>query len=190
MKGFVRNNSDRAIFRAQRQFTQGGRVSFDALYASFGEASELSEGTKFVEYLRDRFFKEPIWGFYNEDGSSFFKEKKSAAPKDSEEAPKKVAKKKAARKKAARKKAPAKKAAKKDPGKGAGRKLRKDTTKVVASQIDAGAIINAELIQAKAMIDKTNDRGVLKRALTLSNHLSQKEDHRRLIQRRLEQVYN
>jgi chemotaxis protein histidine kinase CheA len=182
MKGFVKNNSDRAIFRAQRQFTMGGKVSFDALYASFGEASELGEGAKFVEYLRDRFFKEPIWGFYNEDGSPYFKEKKSAAPKAPEEAPKK----KVARKKTAAKK----KAAKKAPAKGAGRRLKKDTDRVTASQIDAGAIINAELTQAKAMIEQTNDRGILKRALTLSNHLSQKEDHRRLIQRRLEQVYN
>lgn len=184
MKGFIRNESDRALFRAQRQFSVQGKVSFEALYASFGEASELPEGPKFVEYLRKRFFKEDTWGFYNEDGSPFFKaKKKAAAKKDPEAAPKKVARKKAP----AKKKAAAKK---KEPAKGAGRQLKKDSTRVAASQIDAGAIINAELTQAKSMIDQTNDRGVLKRALTLSNHLSEKEGHRRLIQRRLEQVYN
>lgn len=174
MKGFIRNETNKAVFKLQRPLPPNSSLSFDDAYLALGEKSEKKEGDSFVKWLRDNHFQDEGWVFYKEEGVPYFAskktpaKKKAAAPTEPEvvELPR----------------------PKKAPSKGAGRKLAKKA-RVAESAVTAGAIIEADLPQAKEMIDKTKSRGTLKRALGLANHFSHKEEHRRLIQRRLEEVY-
>ena len=75
------------------------------------------------------------------------------------------------------------------PAGGAGKRLAKKNDRVSNKKATAGLIIDAPIDRAKDMIASTKDRAILKRALSLSNHFSHREEHRRLIQRRLEEVY-
>lgn len=180
MKGFLKNETGTSVFKLQRGIPINGKLSFDDAYLTLGEKSGKKEGASFIKWLKENHFLDGGWVFYKEEGVLFFEVKKPAKKvsekKDTKEVsgppevvelpkPKKIA-----------------------PAKGAGRKLTKDQ-KVKENVVTAGLIINAEIPQAKEMIEKTKSRAILKRALGLANHFSHKEEHRRLIQRRLEVVY-
>ena len=171
MQGFIRNETKKAVFKLQRPLPINSSLTFDDAYLSLGEKSGKKEGDVFVKWLKENHFQDEGWVFYKEEGVPYFKssaKKNNPAPSEPEvvELPR----------------------PKKSPSKGAGRKLTKKA-RVAESAVTAGAIIEADLPQAKEMIDKTKSRGTLKRALSLANHFSHKEEHRRLIQRRLEEVY-
>lgn len=171
MKGFVKNETGKAVFKAQRPLPPGSVLTFEDAYLVFENKSGKKKNQTFVKWLRDNVFAEEGWGFYKEEGVPFFPEKKveAAAVKEEEPTP-----------------APEPKVA---PAKGAGRKLVRKARKVTKSNTTAASIIEADLPQAREMISKTKDRGTLKKALSLSSHFSKKEEHRRLIMRRLEEVY-
>lgn len=178
MEGFVRNETGKAVFKAQRPLPPGAKLYFEDAYLVFENKSGKKKGASFVKWLRENVFPEEGWAFYKDEGVPFFAEKKTKSatsekktgpvdPVPESDAPKqKVA-----------------------PAKGAGRKLVKKSKKVSRNNNTAAAIIEAELPQAKSLIGQTKDRQVLKKALSLSNHFANKEEHRRLIQRRLEEVY-
>lgn len=72
---------------------------------------------------------------------------------------------------------------------GAGKSLvRRDETQDKEA-ITAKRIIDSDLVIAKQLIDKCNNRAVLKKALTASKHYAGKEAHMRYLIKRLEQVY-
>lgn len=171
MKGFIRNETKKAVFKIQRPLPVNSTLTFEDAYLALGEKSGKKEGDAFVKWLKENHFKDEGWVFYKEEGVPYFKapaKQNTSTPSEPEvvELPR----------------------PKKSPSKGAGRKLTKKA-RVAESAISAGAIIEAALPQAKEMIDKTKNRSTLKRALNLSNHFSHKEEHRRLIQKRLEEVY-
>lgn len=169
MKGFVKNETGKAVFKAQRPLPPGSVLTFEDAYLVFENKSGKKKNQTFVKWLRDNVFAEEGWGFYKEEGVPFFPEKKVETAAAVEEAP-----------------APEPKVA---PAKGAGRKLVRKARKVTKNNTTAASIIEADLPQAREMISKTKDRAILKKALTLSDHFSKKEEHRRLIMRRLEEVY-
>ena len=175
MKGFLKNETGKSVFKLQRPIPINGMLSFDDAYLTLGEKSGKKEGATFVKWLKENHFADEGWVFYKEEGVLFFAAKKVAksTPKGTE--PEVV-------------ELPKPKSGKIAPARGAGRKLAKEQ-KVKQSAVTAGSIIEAEIPQAKEMIEKTKSRGTLKRALGLANHFSHKEEHRRLIQKRLEEVY-
>jgi hypothetical protein len=188
MQGYVQNNGSTPVFIAQRGVPQGASVDFEKLHLTYAKKSgfeELEPG--FVQWLRDNVFSDTkVWGFYNFDGSEY----EFATPeKEEKPAPKK---KTARKKKAAAKKVEevAEKPAPKKEARGAGKRLaRKSTEARKGASITPSTIIEAEYTIAKPLIEKCNDREVLKKALTLSRHFSSKEQHMRHLMRRLEQVY-
>lgn len=169
MKGFVKNETGKAVFKAQRPLPPGSVLTFEDAYLVFENKSGKKKNQIFVKWLRDNVFAEEGWGFYKEEGVPFFPEKKVGPPPAAEETP-----------------TPKTKVA---PAKGAGRKLVRKARKVTKNNVTAASIIEADLPQAREMISKTKNRSVLKKALSLSSHFSRKEEHRRLIMRRLEEVY-
>lgn len=161
MKGFVRNEGDRAVFTLQRSIVPGFSITFEEAYNVVGKKSGKKRGKLFVKWLRDNVFSGNQWAFYAEEGVQFFGSED--LPK---EKPEKVAE-----------------------AKGAGRKLRRKTENFTGQEITATLIIEKPYPQAKNLIEKCNDRGVLKKALSLSKLRSKREDHMRHLMRRLEQVY-
>jgi hypothetical protein len=177
MKGFIRNETNKSVFRVQRSLPANGVLSFENAYLSVGQKSGKSRGPAFVKWLKENYFDEEGWRFYKEDGTPFFQEKSKKVDKPTVgEEDTEVS-------------ASPRKTKKVAPAKGAGKKLVKKRERASAKTLTAGSIIEADLVQAREMIGKVRDRAVLKKALSLSNHFSHKEDHRRLIQRRLEEVY-
>ncbi len=179
MEGYVQNDGVSPKFVAQRAFTQGGSATFKQLHMTFERKSGLkSLNKKFIQWLRDNPFSNDFWSFRNSDGSNyeFDAPKTVAAPKsDATPAPQ----------------APpaVQPAEKKKPAKGAGRNMVRDKSGVPKGvSITPGSIIESSFVLAKPMIDKCKDRSVLKKALTLTRHFSNKEEHMRHLVRRLEQV--
>jgi hypothetical protein len=182
MKGFIKNETGKSIFKLQRGIPVNGKLSFDDAYLTLGEKSGKKEGASFIKWLKETHFLDDAWVFYKEEDILFFAVKKAEVKTPEKKATKEVP-------------GPPevvelpKPKARIAPAKGAGRKLTKEQ-KVKESAVTAGTIIEAEISQAKELIEKTKSRATLKRALGLANHFSHKEEHRRLIQRRLEEVYN
>ncbi len=71
---------------------------------------------------------------------------------------------------------------------GAGRKMRRDGNSLKGVKITPAMIIEANYEEASALIDKCNERPVLKKALALSKHFSGKEAHMRHLIKRVEAV--
>jgi hypothetical protein len=185
MRGFIKNETGKSVFKLQRGIPINGRLSFDDAYLTLGEKSGKKEGPAFAKYLKEYHFPDEGWVFYKEEDVLFFPPKKTKAPKVTKSAAEETVDTVPGPPEVVELPKPK---ARKAPAKGAGRKLSKEQT-VKASSVTAGTIIDAEIPQAKELIAKTKDRATLKRALGLSNHFSHKEEHRRLIQRRLEEVY-
>ncbi len=171
MRGYVQNNGVTSKFIAQRGFHPGGRVDFDKLIPTFTKLSGFSKVTSgFVKWLRDNIFSDERWGFYNADGSDFKFTKSKAKP--------------TAEGQEAAKPAPIKK------GRGAGQRLTRNIENdMSARDITPRSIIDAEFNMARPQIEKCRDRSTLKKALTLSKHFSNKEEHMRYLMRRLDEIY-
>lgn len=183
MEGFVKNETNKAVFRLQRPLPPGGVLSLENAYLVVGEKSGKKKGPAFVKWLKENVFTEEGWAFYKSEGVPYFSQpmqisKKKASKEESpsedsapdnnvvEEKKKNVA-----------------------PAKGAGRKLVRKNQHNTKTNRTAAHIIEADLPEARAIIEKTKDRATLKKALTLSNHFANKEQHRRFIEKRLQEVY-
>lgn len=175
MRGYVQNNGSTSKFTAQRRFHPGGRVDFDNLIPTFIKLSGFSKSSPgFVKWLRDNIFSDERWGFYNADGSDF-KFTKSKAKSTVANQDEVVTEESAA---------PVKKA------RGAGQRLTRNVENDISDRdITPSSIINAEFSMARPQIEKCRDRIILKRALTLSKHFSNKEEHMRYLMRRLDEIY-
>lgn len=170
MKGFIRNETDRAIFKLQRPLPINGTLSFENAYLTLGAKSGKKRGVAFVKWLQEHHFADEGWVFYKEEGVPFF----PVAPEEKKEVVSHLER---------------RRSKKITPAGGAGKRLAKKNDRVSNKKATAGLIIDADIELAKGMIESTKDRAILKRALSLSNHFSHREEHRRLIQRRLEEVY-
>jgi hypothetical protein len=177
MKGYVRNEGEQAYFVCQRQIPPGGKVELTAIYKSVGKKSGVDEGPEFVEWIKSNVFRRGSWGYYEEEGKLLGVKEEVKKPSS-----KPVSKPK--------KRTTAKTSSKKDnDAQGAGRNVRRDPTENESGEVTPSAIIEAPYDQARALIEKTKDRIVLRKALKLTNHFSGKEQHMRHIIKRLEQVY-
>lgn len=185
MRGYVQNEGTQAYFVCQRQIPPGGKVKLDDVYKSVGRKSGLEEGLPFIDWVKSNVFTRGTWGYYEEENKLFGETSK----------PKKAAPKKAVPKKQAKTKSAGTSSKKEKDAKGAGRSMRRDTRDtpgthdVTGGNVTPSAIIEAPYDQARALIEKTKDRVVLKKALNLTKHFSGKEQHMRHIVKRLEQVY-
>ena len=179
MRGYVKNEGTQAYFVCQRQIPPGGKVEFEDIYKSVGKKSGLEEGPAFVEWVKANVFLRGSWGYYEEEG------KPLDAPAPKKAAPKKQVKKDTSGTSSKRE----------NDAKGAGRPMKRDTrttvdtVDVTGATVTPSAIIEAPYDQARALIEKTKDRTVLRKALRLTKHFSGKEQHMRHIVKRLEQVY-
>lgn len=171
MNGYIQNNGTTSKFTAQRGFHPGARVEFDKLLLTLSKNSGFNKvGMGFIKWLKSNTFSEDRWGFYNSDGSDF-KFTKSNSKSVSQEAPEAVSE---------------------DiiPAKGAGQKFsRSPDAPANKNTITPTSIIEADFDVAKSQIEKCRDRVVLKKALNLSRHFSNKEQHMRYLMRRIDQIY-
>lgn len=170
MKGYIRNESTQAHFILQRQIPPGGRVQLDDVYKTVGKKSGLAEGPEFIAWVDESILTRGTWSFYGADD-------KPLQPKT-----KKVS---------AKKKLTSSKTSSnaKSDAKGAGRVLRRDPTNARGKEITPSTILEAPYEQARSIIEKCNDKSILRKALNGSKHFSGKEKHMRHLMKRLEQVY-
>ena len=164
MKGFVKNEGEKGVFTLQRRLSPGSTLSFDDAYLTVGEQSGKKKGPAFVKWLRETCLTGNQWAFYRKEGLPYFD---SEEDEQIEEKPVSAG----------------------APAKGAGRIMRRKVTEVDKGSITPHAIIEAPFPQAHDLIEKCSDRRVLKKALTLSQHFSKKDEHMRHLMRRLQQVY-
>lgn len=178
MEGFIVNKTGKAVFKAQRPLPPGAKISLDKLYISFEKKSGKKKGKPFVKWLKENIFVEEGWLFFKEEGVPYIfgNEVKPDEPTTEEiqnKQPKNLTAEKVAEQVA----------------QGAGRKLTRKNTKIAKSNNTVSKILEATPSEAKEIINQTKDRQTLKKALALSNHFSNKEEHRRLLQGRLDEVY-
>lgn len=196
MEGFVRNETGKAVFKLQRPLPPGAVLKLEDAYLIVGEKSGKNRGMAFVKWLKENIFKEEGWVFYKEEGvpysvgsqakkaqqvnSSRRKQKPPVEEDDQVDglaaAGEPVSEVSEVKEKVA-------------PSRGAGRRLVRKNKKISKNNNTAASIIDADATQARRIVAKVKDRSVLKKALSMSNHFANKEEHRRLIQRRLEEVY-
>ena len=181
MQGYVQNSGTKACFVLQRQVPPGGRVQLSDAYKSVGKRSGLEETqvSEFVDFLKTEVLRKGSWAIFEEEGKPY------GAP--AQPVPKKIAPKKKVTKKASSKSKTSSKRGK--DAAGAGRAMGRDVDEARGGGVTPSAIIEAPYDQARALIEKTKDRIVLKKALNLTKHFSGKEQHMRHIIKRLEQVY-
>jgi len=176
MKGFVKNETNRSIFKLQRPLPINGILSLDNAYLTVGERSGLKKGVAFAKWLKENYFSADGWNFYKEEGVPFFKEDRETAVEVKKGEPEVVVSVPKVRKKVT-------------PGKGAGKKFTRTKDANERAKVTSGLIVESSIEDAKSLINNTNDRKILKRALSMTNHFSNKEEHRRLVMKRLEEVY-
>lgn len=164
MRGFAKNESRDAFFILQRQVIPGGTISFEDAYKAVGKKSGKKENASFVKWLKENYLSASHWAFYKEEGIPFFSVEEEAEVSAEKSKPE-------------------------TPAKGAGRVLRREATDEKGTEITPSEIIESKFPRAKVLIEKCNNREVLKKALNMSRHFSQKEEHMRHLMRRLEQVY-
>jgi hypothetical protein len=173
MKGYAQNLGNAAYFVLQRQVPPGGKVKLEDAFKVVGKKSGLTEDqtSEFVQFLKETVLLRGTWGYFDDSGVSL------DAPVVKGPKAKKVVNEKISTKK-------------QDDAKGAGRNLRRadadDTGRGV--EITPASIIEASYDDARTLIEKTKDRVVLKKALTLTKHFAGKEQHMRHILKKLEQT--
>jgi len=180
MKGYLQNTSARGYFTLQRQIQPGGKVQLEDAFKSIGHQSGLEETqvTEFIEFLQNQVLVKGSWEYFEAEGKPF------GAKTPAKKTP---AKKATPKKKAASDKGKSPKKA--NDAKGAGRALRRDINEAQGITVTPAAIIDAPYDQARGLIEKTNDRSVLKKALALTQHFGGKERHMRHLMKRMEQIY-
>jgi len=170
VSGFVRNEGSRSVFKVQRMLPPGSKLDFSDAYLALSKKSGGLEGEDFVKWLRKNIFPGPDWGFYKADDKPFFN---SSSRKDvASEAPPPLSSK-------SRKTASGRKMSRKDP------ETRRDNR----NKIKPAQLVEADFSQARVLIEKCQDKSVLRKGLTLSKNLANRGEHMRHIMRRLEQVY-
>ncbi|MBD3260369.1 MAG: hypothetical protein GF334_01605 [Candidatus Altiarchaeales archaeon] len=194
MEGFIRNETGRAVFKLQRPLPPGSVLKLEDAYMIVGEKSGKNRGMAFVKWLKENVFREEGWVFYKEEGVPYSvgSQAKKARKVNSSRVEKSVSEEEKVDGVAAGGEPVEEASPKKErvsPSRGAGRRLVRKNKKISKNNNTAASIIDADAAQARRIVSKVKDRSVLKKALALSNHFANKEEHRRLIQRRLEEVY-
>jgi len=167
MKGFVKNESNKSVFKVQRMLVPGGKLTFEDADATLSKKSGGLEGDDFIFWLRENVFPGPEWGFYNDKGKPFFN-----TSKRKDVAPEKPIPPKGVRT------ASGKKMVRKSP----------NTSRDNKNQLKPAQLLEADFSQARIVIDRCQDKQVLKKALTLSKNLAKRGEHMRYLMQRLQQV--
>lgn len=174
MKGYVQNLGNSAYFVLQRQVPPLGKVKLEEAFKVVGKKSDLTEEqvVEFVQFLREKVLLRGDWGYFNADGSQLGAVSKESKPPRAKRSSQNNTSSK-----------------QEEDAKGAGRNLRRDQeVPRGAAEVTPSSIIEAPYEDARSMIDRTRDRVVLKKALSLTKHFSGKEQHMRHILKRLEQT--
>ena len=166
VRGYVKNEGTAAFFKLQRQLPPAAKLSFEDAFLAVGKKSG-KDGNEFIKWLRENIFPGPDWGFYKDESTPFFSDENKQTQDVAPNAP----------------------ISADEEGVGAGKVLsRQKQNSGKKADITPSNIIDAEYSHAKNLIDKCRSRDVLKKALTLSQHFSNKGEHMRYLMRRLEQV--
>ncbi len=180
MRGYIQNTGDRAFFVLQRQLPPGGKLTLENAYKTLGKKSGLGEEDveEFVEFLKTTALVRGSWSFFEEDGTSLGVPKKKKVAKKAP-APRRPTEASVAK--------TSSKAAK--DAHGSGRNISRNLEESLGTLITPVKIIEASYEKAGLLIEKCNDKGVLKKALKATQHFAGKEQHMRHLMKRLEQVY-
>jgi len=185
MRGYVQNVGTQAVFILQRQVPPGSRIKLEDAYKAVGKRSGLkpTQVVAFIDFLRTQILHQGNWAFFEDEGEVFKPPKKKTAVKVEkvEEKLEEVAQEVEAPQKPSPKP--------QSPARGAGKPLRRSPEDALSGGVTPAAILEAPYEQARALIDKTRSKMVLRRALKLTQHFSGKEQHMRHIIKRLERVY-
>ena len=186
MRGYVQNVGTQAVFILQRQVPPGSRIKLEDAYKAVGKRSGLkpTQVVAFVDFLRTQILHQGNWAFFEDDGEAFKPPKKKTFVKVEkvEEKSEEVAQEVSQEVEAPQKSSP-------KPARGAGKSLRRNPEDALNAGVTPVAILEAPYEQARALIEKTRSKAVLRRALTLTQHFAGKEQHMRHIIKRLERVY-
>ena len=191
--GYIVNEGREAYFKLQRRLPPGGKLSFDNAYRTVGAKAGVG-GEEFLAWLKATVFAGPEWVFYNEDGSVFTpaenKDTTAATAFITGPVPEELKPPTAPPVQTEPKLPTVVEAMDESPGKGAGKKLQRTNSNQVkkGTEITPSTIILAEYQTATGLIDACKSKTVLKKALALTKHFSNKEQHMRYILKRMEQV--
>jgi len=186
MRGYVQNVGTQAVFILQRQVPPGSRIKLEDAYKAVGKRSGLkpTQVVAFVDFLRTQILHQGNWAFFEDEGKAF-KQKTVVKVEKVEEKSEEVAQEVSQEVEAPQKPSPKPQS----PARGAGKPLRRSPEDALSGGVTPAAILEAPYEQARALIDKTRSKMVLRRALKLTQHFSGKEQHMRHIIKRLERVY-
>ncbi len=159
MKGFIKNEGERPTYSFKRSTPPGNTISLDEVYIVVGKQSGEKKGLKFVKWLKENKLVNSFWVIYREEEVLYFPED---ADSSNENFPK---------------------------AKGAGVNMKRTSEYLEEANIKVIKLIETPIEQARPMIDKCNDRGILRKALAVSKMQSRKEAHQRHLIKRLSQVY-
>jgi len=189
MRGYVQNVGTQAVFILQRQVPPGSRIKLEDAYKVVGKRSGLksTQVVAFVDFLRTQILSRGTWAFFEDEGKAFKPPKKKTVVKAEKVEEKSE---KAVQEVAQEVETPQKSSPKsQQPARGAGKPLRRNPEDALNAGVTPAAILEAPYEQARALIEKTRSKAVLRRALTLTQHFAGKEQHMRHIIKRLERVY-
>jgi hypothetical protein len=175
--GFVTNESNQAYFTLQRQIPPGGKIKLSEAYLAVGHKSGETDELAFAQWLQEHVLQRGSWGYYDQEENPLMAKETIEAVV--EEKIVEVEKKTEFKTSSSRER----------DARGAGRALRRNLEDAKGVVITPKAIIEAPYEEARALIEKSKDRVVLKKALALTQHFSHKEKHMRHLIRRIEQVY-
>jgi len=164
LEGFAKNEGKEGFFKLQRSIPPGGKLTFEQAYLTIGKISGTKKDESFVRWLKTNSLAGPEWVFYREEGVPFFS---LEHPAEAVETPV---------------------VADTAPGKGAGIAMKRKNKKTLDSEITPSAIVEADPAHALELIEKCRDKTILRKAMNIASHLAHKEEHRRHLLRRLEQV--
>jgi len=159
MKGFIKNEGERATYSFKRSTLPGKTISLDEVYTIVGEKSGEKKGPSFAKWLRDNHLRNGPWVMYKDEASLYFPEEVLFEEKSHKS------------------------------GGGAGVNMKRTSEYVEEDNRKVLQLIETPIEQARPIIDKCNDRNVLRKALAASKVQSRKEAHQRHLIKRLEQVY-
>lgn len=159
MKGFIKNESERATYSFKRSTLPGNTISLDEIYVVVGKQSGEKKGLKFVKWLRDNKLTNSAWVLYKEEEVPYFPEDANVSTGRSSKAG------------------------------GSGVNMKRISEYLEEANRKVLLIIDTPIEQSRSIIDKCNDRPILKKALAVCKMRSRTEAHQRHLLKRIEQVY-
>ncbi len=159
MKGFIKNEGERATYSFKRSTLPGNTISLDEVYVVVGKQSGEKKGLKFAKWLQATRLNNSPWVLYKEEEIPYFPENENSPNGGNVKA------------------------------RGAGVNMKRTSEYLEETNRKVILLIETPIEQSRTLIDKCNDRGILKKALAVCKMRSRTEAHQRHLIKRLEQVY-